>query len=28
VACLEEIAYGQGFINQGDLEKLAGNYTK
>ena len=27
VACLEEIAYGQGFINQGDLEKLAGNYT-
>ena len=27
VACLEEIAFGQGFINQGDLEKLAGNYT-
>ena len=27
VACLEEIAYGQGFINQGDLEKLASNYT-
>jgi glucose-1-phosphate thymidylyltransferase len=27
VACLEEIAYGQGFIKQGDLEKLAGNYT-
>ena len=27
VACLEEIAYGQGFINQGDLEKLAGNYS-
>ena len=27
VACLEEIAYGQGFINQGDLEKLASIYT-
>jgi glucose-1-phosphate thymidylyltransferase len=27
VACLEEIAYSQGFINQGDLEKLASIYT-
>jgi hypothetical protein len=27
VACLEEIAFNQGFIDQHDLEKLAGGYT-
>ena len=26
VACLEEIAYGQGFIGHSDLEKLASGY--
>ena len=27
VACLEEIAYGQGFIDKSNLEKLADNFT-
>jgi glucose-1-phosphate thymidylyltransferase len=27
VACLEEIAFNQGFINQHELERLVGNYT-
>ena len=27
VACLEEIAIGQGFIDRSGLEQLASNYT-
>jgi hypothetical protein len=27
VACLEEIAFNQGFIDQSGLEKLAKTYT-